>query len=161
MNEPGKCQLCPRTGPGGWGVSDATTTITRSGEEIPVCEECRGNAETIEFWEFLTEGKSLDGYAPPGWKPLSPRRAMAIMYVVQECLGALPDHWELCVDCKQLFNTDAEGYLSTRRGTLCESCGYAYGGNCPVCGEAFPWSRLVEHYGGYCCKRCKREAGRK
>lgn len=92
---------------------------------IPCCNHCYGMAAAEAMWDFLVEGNPPLSFVLPEWKPLEPRQAMTIIYVIQEFLAALPDTWDMCSNCKLFFNTEREYYIVDEKlGILCENCAY-------------------------------------
>lgn len=53
------------------------------------------------------------------------RHMMTIIYIIQEFLGALPDVWDMCSNCKYFFNTETKFYIVDEKlGILCANCAY-------------------------------------
>lgn len=65
-----------------------------------------------EFFEVLTTGEAPEGYTISSLPTLTPQQAFAVIYYLQERLRVLPDHYELCSECEELFNTH-DGQLVT------------------------------------------------
>jgi len=61
-----------------------------------------------EFFEYL-QGKVPEGFVHVKSPKLSPGRAFDVIYVLQEHLHVLPDHYALCCRCHRLYDTYAEG----------------------------------------------------
>lgn len=94
-------------------------------DDIPCCDYCYGMAAAEAMWDFLVAGNPPNGFVLPEWKPLEPRQAMTIIYVIQEFLGALPDTWDMCSNCKRFFNTEPEFYIGDEKfGMFCENCAH-------------------------------------
>jgi len=61
-----------------------------------------------QFFEYL-QGKVPKKFMGVKSPKLSPRMAFHIIYTLQEELKLLPDHYELCCKCHQLYDSYAEG----------------------------------------------------
>jgi len=61
-----------------------------------------------EFFEYL-QGEVPEGFVHVKSPKLSPGRAFDVIYVMQEQLGVLPNHYEMCCRCHRLYDTYAEG----------------------------------------------------
>jgi len=75
--------------------------------------------QVIEFYEFLqgTVPKSIHMKKPP---KLSQKQAFNVIWYLQEHLRILPDRYERCVRCGNLYDADEEGGVRRNR---CY-CGY-------------------------------------
>lgn len=77
-----------------------------------------------EFYEFLQgqipESIHLSrGHAPK----MTPKKAMAIIWYLQEHFPILPDHIEKCSNCDSLFDTWSSGiYWETKGKHFCNGC---------------------------------------
>ena len=79
-----------------------------------------------EFYEFL-QGTCPDSITMPrGHQPkLTPKKAMAIIWYLQEHFPLLPDHIEQCSNCDGLYDAEAEGlYWETKGKFFCGGCEY-------------------------------------
>jgi len=81
-----------------------------------------------EFYEFLQgnrrETVPRSGTGKITWNPedmpkLSKEQAFAIIYYLQEALYTMPDHYEKCRICGDLFDGDKDGCM----GGYCDECG--------------------------------------
>jgi len=78
-----------------------------------------------EFFDFLKgqtpEGVSFRrGHAPK----ISPKKAFAIIYYLQEHLPVFPDHIEMCWNCGKLFDSYLGGvYWQSKERNYCDVCG--------------------------------------
>jgi hypothetical protein len=98
-----------------------------------------------EFYEFL-QGNRKETICKLGskitWKQedmpkLSQEQAFAIIYYLQEALYILPDHYEKCKKCGDLFDSENDGCL----GGYCDGCGCqhdydSFENGCDDCPEA-------------------------
>lgn len=74
-----------------------------------------------EFYEFL-QGEDVDGITNLPDRPrLSPGAAFSVIYVLQEHMNLIPDHFEQCAECDGLFDSENEGDTTDDR-SLCEGC---------------------------------------
>ena len=88
-----------------------------------------------EFWEFL-RGQSIPAGMIVRKQPkLTDKAAFAVIYYLQERLRILPDAFEMCKTCHQLYDSDCEGCTFDRTdtkdgkplpkkyyGTYCDDC---------------------------------------
>ena len=64
-----------------------------------------------EVYEML-QGKALpDGWHMSEQPQLSPRAAFAVIWFLQERLRVIPDHYERCESCDDLFDTHSGGRI--------------------------------------------------
>ena len=72
-----------------------------------------------EFFDFLT-GDLPDGISmPKSHQPkLTPKKAMAIIWYLQEKFPLIPDNIEKCDDpaCNNIFDSNSQGFYSEKRG---------------------------------------------
>lgn len=73
-----------------------------------------------ELFRFLAYGEQPEGIYIKHPSKLGPRKAFSIIYFLQEQTGVLPDNWELCKSCKELFDADSEGNTDQMRCSECE-----------------------------------------
>jgi len=60
-----------------------------------------------EFFEFLQGNKAYpEGCILKSRPKLSKNQAFSVIYVLQERMGLIPDKFELCAECGELFDTD-------------------------------------------------------
>lgn len=72
------------------------------------------------LYEFL-QGKPVKGvYIKPAPK-LSSRRAFDVIYFLQEYLGIIPDIFDRCCSCGDMYNSEAEGTYY-RNSHYCDGC---------------------------------------
>lgn len=67
----------------------------------------------------------LQGEVPPELSiknpvKLSPQKAFKVIYYLQEIMYLLPDRYERCITCNELFDADNEG--SSKGGMHCDYC---------------------------------------
>jgi hypothetical protein len=78
--------------------------------------------EAREFITFL-RGKGPDGFRLPDRPRLGKRAAFTVLYVLQERFRLIPDTYEECAACTELFDTTEEGgYDEKQNKHFCESC---------------------------------------
>lgn len=59
------------------------------------------------------------GHAPK----LRPHAAFAVIWYLQEVLHVLPDHYEACHRCGNLFDTNCSGHLGRKeKHQYCDNC---------------------------------------
>lgn len=78
-----------------------------------------------ELLDFLRDGEIPEGFHLPFMPPkMSSQQASAIIYILQEHIHILPDNYELCDDCKQMYDTwnNFDHYITRTGERLCESC---------------------------------------
>lgn len=77
-----------------------------------------------EFYEFLQGEIPESIHFRRGHKPkLSPKKAYAVIYYLQEHFPLLPDNIEICSNCGCLFDTESEGlYWETKGKHYCDGC---------------------------------------
>ena len=79
-------------------------------DEIPI--------EDVEkFYEFL-QGEVPEGYNIKHPPRLSPQKAFLVIYYLQEEMGIIPDRYERCITCNNLYDSHCEG--SSKGGTHCD-----------------------------------------
>lgn len=79
--------------------------------------------QTQELYEFL-KGKTPEGFTfKTGQPTLSEDTAFTIIYVLQEKFHMIPDTYEKCVRCKEIFDMEWGGNHYEDPGiNLCDSC---------------------------------------
>lgn len=81
----------------------------------------------IEEFDRFLQGELPEGMSMArGHKPnLTKKKAMAIIWYLQEHLPVLPDTIERCYCCGELFDSSREGlYWQTKYRHYCDSCQY-------------------------------------
>jgi hypothetical protein len=79
-----------------------------------------------EFYRFL-QGEIPDGISlSRGYKPkLSPKKAFAIIWYLQEQFPVIPDNINRCDNCGDLFDGNSEGlYWETKGKHYCGGCNH-------------------------------------
>lgn len=76
--------------------------------------------QTDEFYQFL-QGTCPDGIHVKYPPRLTERKAFAVIWYLQERLRIIPDHYERCCSCGDLYNTSEEGG-SFRNRNYCDPC---------------------------------------
>ena len=113
-----------------------------------------------ELYEYLqgVRPKCLSDkcYAPK----LSGKRAFEIILFLQEITGCLPQKYERCSTCGEIYNSESEGlYSELNAGHYCGCCmDYPPVARCWDCGEHV-WAKRAysEKYDEYLCGGCKKE----
>lgn len=78
--------------------------------------------ERVEkFYDFL-QGRGFDSITVQHPPRLSADEAFAIIYVLQEGLYLIPDHFEQCLACGRLFDAHSEGHYEDEVGHVCDGC---------------------------------------
>lgn len=104
-------------------------------EYIPVCNDCYEAWQFMELWKFLTDGEIPEGVHIPDWQPVSRKQATSILWLLQEHYQLMADNFDVCDECEEPFDCDAESYEATSVGTFCSDCKRQYGTYCEECGE--------------------------
>lgn len=79
-----------------------------------------------EFFNFLQGDIPKSIHLLRGHRPkMSGKKAMAIIWYLQEHFPIFPDHIERCDNCGDLFDSDYEGlFWETKGKDLCDACVY-------------------------------------
>lgn len=79
--------------------------------------------KTQELYEFL-KGETPEGFTLKTGQPnLSEDMAFTIIYVLQEKFHLIPDIYEMCYECKELYDTESDGHHFDDVGiNLCDGC---------------------------------------
>lgn len=72
--------------------------------------------EVQKLYEFL-QGKEMKSYTFREQPRLSPEAAFAVIYFLQEEFGVIPDYYEVCENCGNIYDS----YDSNTVG-LCDYC---------------------------------------
>jgi hypothetical protein len=82
--------------------------------------------KTRELYDLLIGRSIPDGFHLGNPPKLSPKKAFTVIYMLQERYHVIPDHFEQCCECKQIFDDWAEGIHSEKAGKhWCGSCSNA------------------------------------
>lgn len=65
--------------------------------------------QTDELMSMLTGGDLPDGYIMPDQPKLTPRQAFSVVWFLQERLGIIPDTYEMCQICEELYDSEHGG----------------------------------------------------
>ena len=107
--------------------------------------------------EMLTGGST--GTARLAHQPqLTRRQAFSVVYYLQEILCIIPDHYEMCGECDEMFDSECDG--GTRQGDnvqICDICRHDYD-FCPSCCELVPFGTVDEDGK---CEKCREESDAK
>ena len=63
-----------------------------------------------EFMDFLTGEEMPEGFTFQHAPTLTRQQAFSVVYYLQEALHVLPDNFEMCQVCGELFDTDYDGF---------------------------------------------------
>ncbi len=75
-----------------------------------------------EFFYFLSEGKLPEGMVCRNPR-LGKRKAMAVIWFLQEHMNIIPTRFELCVTCGNLYDSSKEGEYAEKTGRChCDNC---------------------------------------
>ena len=66
--------------------------------------------KVCEFYDFLLGLSVPEGFTLKHKPKLSAEEAFSVIYLLQEHLHILPDSFEKCDGCDELFDSDREGY---------------------------------------------------
>jgi hypothetical protein len=93
--------------------------------------------ETQALFNWL-KGEPIENiHFPDGEQPeLTNEQAFSVIYFLQEALGIIPDHYEMCKGCSEIFDNDSEGtcisddsededgnpFSEEMHGNYCDNC---------------------------------------
>lgn len=83
------------------------------------------NTNTIqELHDFLTgEGLPKGVTISKRHQPkLSPEKAMTVIWFLQEHLRIIPDIYEMCDVCKNIYDSEEQGLSFQKGGHVCDNC---------------------------------------
>ena len=81
--------------------------------------------ETQELYDLLIGRSIPDGFHLGKPPKLSAKKAFTVIYMLQERYHVIPDHFEQCRECGQIFDNWSEGTYSEKAGEhWCGSCDY-------------------------------------
>ncbi len=72
-------------------------------EEVNWLDKCN------VLYDFLLGHRLPKGFVGVKMPNLSPQKAFAVIYILQEAIGVLPDSIEQCSSCGNLFDSDNAG----------------------------------------------------
>lgn len=76
-----------------------------------------------ELFRFLAYGETPEGMIVKYPPKVGPRKAMSIVWFLQEQMDILPDRFEMCVTCKEIYDTYTEGGYNEKTGRHhCDWC---------------------------------------
>jgi hypothetical protein len=79
--------------------------------------------EAREFYAFLQGGPVPKGFTLCGRPRLSRSAAFSVIYVLQEKHHLIPDTFEQCVTCHELFDSAESGDYDEKTGKhYCDTC---------------------------------------
>lgn len=64
-----------------------------------------------QFMDMLTGGELPDGMEMPNQPQLSPEAAFSVIWYLQEHLRIIPDRYEMCDVCHEIFDVNSGGYI--------------------------------------------------
>lgn len=73
-----------------------------------------------ELMRFL-QGEDVKGFTFRDKPELTPEQAFAVIYYLQEKLGVIPETYEMCDHCHELYDSDSEG-TAAENGHFCYMC---------------------------------------
>jgi len=79
----------------------------------------------VEDFYLMLQGKDIDsdGFSLGHKFNLTPNKAFTIIWYLQEILKIIPDRFEKCDVCKELYNSYSSGHYSEKKGKhYCDSC---------------------------------------
>jgi hypothetical protein len=75
-----------------------------------------------ELYRFL-QGDEIEGIHCKSMPRLSQRKAFSVIYFLQEHMNLVPDRFECCVRCGDLYDDHSEGHYDEKTGRhYCSSC---------------------------------------
>lgn len=72
--------------------------------------------ETRDLYALLRGGPAPEGFHLGGRPRLSARAAFAVVYVLQEKYHLIPDTFEQCSRCRELFDSNESGHYDEKSG---------------------------------------------
>jgi len=116
-----------------------------------------------EFLDYLTEGKLPVGVECKSPK-LSHSQAASVLWFLSEVSGIIPCEYEMCYNCKAIYNADRMSYFETNGKHYCDNCvNNAPVGKCEECEtEEIVKSRdYSKKHDLYLCKSCRKKGREK
>ncbi|MCD8110862.1 MAG: hypothetical protein LUE14_12360 [Clostridiales bacterium] len=96
--------------------------------------------EEVEKFYLWLQGKPVEtGITSAEPMTLSEAQAFSVIYYLQEAIHLLPDNYERCSGCGQLFDSDSEGQVICEGGMsgdcsgFCDDCTAECGWFCDNC----------------------------
>lgn len=76
-----------------------------------------------QFHDFLTGASIPEGVLAKSPK-LKPKAAMTVIWFLQEVSRIIPDRFDMCDDCGEMFDSLSEGIhlVTGRRNNICDNC---------------------------------------
>lgn len=102
-----------------------------------------------ELYDHLTGKKSIDGIIIEENYNLTKDQAFGIIYILQEHYKIIPDHYEQCDHCGDIYDSKSEGHNFD-----CEDCD-----GCYYCEKDYPCTenfKVFINYKHFCCDECER-----
>ena len=89
-----------------------------------MAEQERTELEIVEEFHAFLMGLLPEGVVVPKKPKMSVRRAFSVIWFLQAVSRLVPDHFELCDQCKRIYDSDDDGGYDEQRGkSFCsESC---------------------------------------
>ena len=88
------------------------------------------------------QDEPIEGYTLTAQPNLTPEQAFCVLYMLQEEFGLIPNTYEMCSKCKELYDSDVEGVVideNTEPYTTTDKNGKT---------KQIPWTE--PEYGNYC-----------
>lgn len=95
--------------------------------------------EQVQNFVDMLTGKPVDEMNLTHQPQLSRREAFSVVYYLQEEMGIIPDHYEMCSECEYIFDSQCAG--GTRKSDdawLCDECATLYD-YCERCCQLVPY----------------------
>jgi len=112
-----------------------------------------------EFLQYITTGKLPVGVHCKSPK-ISSEMAKSVIWFLQEVIKIIPDEYEVCAGCGDIYNSAWGKYFETNGKFYCESClDYAPVVHCEECGNEAGYKNdtYSKKHEMYLCKECKKE----
>lgn len=105
-----------------------------------------------EFFRFLMKNEQPDEWCMTPHPEMDERQAFGIIYFLQERLHIIPDNFELCADCLELFDDHHGGTRQVDGAQVCADCAQVYDFCCSGCCEYVTFGTVDDD--GF-CERCR------
>ena len=93
-----------------------------------MCEHDEITLEEVETLYAFLQGECPKGFYIKNMPNLTPDQAFAVIYYLQEGMYLIPDKYEKCRECDDLYDSENEGCSAG----LCDA---HYHAMCPHCGD--------------------------
>ena len=112
-----------------------------------------------EFLEYIVKGSFPVGIECSSPK-VSYKMAQSIIWFLQEVTGIIPCEYELCAECKMIYDSGDMYYYEKNGSHYCSHCiDYAPIALCGVCGyeEVYKRRSYSNKHEMYICKECNKK----